>query len=423
MDSTRDVVITGVGVVSPIGIGREPFWTALKQGRSGVGRVRQLDASHMPVQIAAEVDDFDPKIYVRPRKNLKVMCRDAQFGVAASTLAGEDAGITAGTVDPDRFGVVFAADRIGTGVEASEPAYRACMAGGRFDFSRWGTDGLAASYPLGFLKVLPNMIASHISIVHDARGPNNTMHHAELSGLLAVSEAARVIQRGAADAMLAGGASSQMHHWDYIRRCVMGILSHRQDDPAAAMRPFDADRDGQVWGEGAAVFILEDRRHAEARGARILARLVGWAAACEVRFRDNGPQGAGPCRAIELALGRAKLDANRLGHVNAHGVSTVRDDQIEAQALHKVVPGIPVTALKSYFGNLGAACGAVEMAASVLSLNPGIVPATLNYERPDPNCPLEVIHGQPLSSAASPALVVNSTSIGQAVAVVLAGPH
>ncbi len=271
-------------MVSPIGIGRDRFWTALTEGHSGVRPIRAFAAAGLPVRIGAEVDDFDPKAYVRPRKSLKIMCRDAQLGMAAATLACQDAGLSAGMVDPERFGVVLGADRISTALEDSEPMYRGCFVEQRFDFDRWGTEGMAACHPLTFLKVLPNMIASHISIAQDARGPNNTIHQAEVSGLVAVSEAARVIQRGAADVMIAGGASSQMSAFHGTRRCALGILSHQQADPAAAMRPFDAGRDGQVWGEGAAIFILEDRHHAEARGAHTLARLLGWASTCAFQF-------------------------------------------------------------------------------------------------------------------------------------------
>ena len=416
-------MITGAGIVSPIGIGREPFWAALMEGRSGVGRIRQVDVSGVPIQIAAEVGDFDPKPYVRPRKALKVMCRDAQLGVAASTLACQDAGISTGTIDPARFGVVLGADRICGLVEDSMAGYRICCETGKFDFSRWGGEAMAASFPLSFLKVLPNMIASHVSIAHEARGPNNTIHHAEVSSLLAVGEAASVIQRGAADAMIAGGASSQTQHFDYIRRSAMGILSPRQDDPSAVMRPFDADRDGQVWGEGAAVFILEDQRHAVARGATIIARLLGWANSCETRPRRTASDGSGLCRSIEAALRRSRLDATELSHVNAHGLSTIHDDRIEAQALRRAVSTVPVTAPKSYFGNLGAATGAVEMAVSALALDTGRIPATLNYERPDPECPVEVVRDEPLSSTNAPALVVNQTPVGQAVSVVLAGAN
>ena len=423
MTSPVEVVITGIGVVSPIGIGREQFWAALCQRRSGIRRIRQFDASALPVQIASEVVDFDPKTYIKQRKNLKVMCRDSQLGVAATAIACEDAGIVPGVVDPERLGVVLGADKICSSMQDSAETYQGCFVDGRFDYDRWGTAGMAASFPLNFLKVLPNMIASHISIAHDARGPNNTIHQAEVSGLVAIGEAARVIQRGAADVMIAGGASSQMNPVDCIRRCVMGILSRRQDDPAAAIRPFDAERDGQVWGEGAAIFILENRRHAEARRAKILARLLSWASTCEPRCGSGRSQGTGLRRALELALCRAELGGKQLGHVNAHGLSTIRDDQVEALALHDVVPSVPVTAPKSYFGNLGAAGAAVEMAASVLSLETGLVPPTLNYEYPDPTCPLEVIQDQPLSSTRAPALLVSRTWAGQAATAVVAAPN
>ena len=418
----EEVVVTGVGVVSPIGIGKEPFRKSLRLGHSGVGSIRRFDQAHMPVKIGAEVVDFDPKVYVRPRKNLKVMARDSQLGVAACSLACEDAGIAAGMIEPERFGVVLGADRICGSVEESEAPFRACIVDGRFDFSRWATEGMRVSFPLSFLKVLPNMIAAHVSIAHDARGPCNTIHQAEPSSLLAVSEAARVIQRGMADAMIAGGASSRTSPFDWVSHRVLSGLSARQESPATIMRPFDADRDGQVRGEGAAAFILERRGHAEARGATILARFLGSASACQPR---NGrmAQSLGIQRAMCRALEEAGLCPKDVGHVNAHGLSTIVEDQIEARAIRDALDGVLVTAPKSYFGNLGAAGGAVEMAASVLSLGEGLVPATLNYQRPDPKCPVRVVAGQPVSTRLPTALLVNWTWVGQAVAVVLGGPE
>ncbi len=420
--ATHDVVITGVGVVSPIGIGRDRFWAALTEGRSGVKPIRAFAEAGLPVCIGAEVEQFDPKEYVRPRKSLKVMCRDAQLGMAAATLACQDAGLKAGCVDPLRYGIVLGADRISNTLADSEAMYRRCVVQQRFDFDRWGTEGLAVCPPLCFLKVLPNMIASHISIAQDAQGPNNTIHQTDVSALVALSEAARTVRYGRADVMIAGAASSQMNPFDCVRRCALGFLSSQQQDPEAAMRPFDASRNGQVWGEGAAVFILENERHATARGAQIMARVLGWSSTCETPSRRRGPRRSGLCRAIDASLQQAGLTARSLGHVNAHGASTIRDDRIEARSLHDVLPSVPVTAPKSYFGNLGAASGAVEMAASVLSLDAGLVPPTLNYERPDPQCaPLQVIHGEPVAASIPSALLVNRTSIGQAAAVLLAG--
>lgn len=415
-----EVVITGVGVVSPIGIGKQLFWDALCAGRSGVGPIQSFSPEGLPVQIAAEVKDFDPRAYVKQRKSLKVMSRDAQMGIAASLLACRDAGIEEASVDPERFGVILGADRISNPVEDSEAPYRNCLVEGRFEFSRWGTAGMAAAFPLGFLKVLPNMIASHVSIAHDARGPNNTIHHVEVSGLLAVIEAARVIERGAADVMLTGGASSQMTPFDWSCHYAVRQLSYRQGNPAEVVRPFDVNRDGEVCGEGACTFILESRRHAEARGARILARILGCASACEPR-NSRPLQGISLKRAIQAAVAEAAVERRQIGHVNAHGTSTIPEDELEARVLHDCVPEVPVTAPKSFFGNLGAAGGAVEMAASVLAVASGRVPATLNYEHPDPKCPVQVIAGQPLASALPTALVINWTRLGQAAAVILAG--
>lgn len=417
----NEAVITGLGMVSPIGIGKAEVRDSFRAGKSGIGPIRLFDPTGLPVRIAAEVGDFDAKAYVRPRKSLKVMARDTHLGVAAAMLACQDANVVPGAVEPERFGVILGADRICNDLEFAEPSYRAYTVDGEFDFDRWGTDGLDTTFPLSFLRVLPNMIASHVSIAHDARGPNNTIHQAGLSGLLAVVEAARVIQRGMADVMIAGGASSQMDPFDWVRHCVSGVLSTSRGDPTGVMRPFDAHRDGQVWGEGAAAFIVESRRHAEARKAPVLARVLGWASTCEPH-NGGPPKGSGLERAMSLAISEAGLKPGQLGHVNAHGVSGVVDDQIEARAIDACFPGVPVTAPKSYFGNLGAAGGAMEMAASVLSFADGLVPPTLNHRHPDPKCPVRVVRDWPFESSVPTALAVNWTWIGQAVAVVLAGP-
>lgn len=414
-----EVVITGIGVVSPIGIGREAFWEAIVRGQSGIGPIELLERAALPVQVAGEVKGFNPKTYIANRKGLKVMARDAQLGIAASVLACQDAAVSSGAVDPERFGVVLGADRICGSVEESEEPYRLCIVDGRFDFSRWGGYAMPASFPLSFLRVLPNMIASHISITQDARGPNNTIHQGEVSSLLAASEAARVIQRGWADVMLAGGASSQTNVFDWARFAVCGRLSPRQDDPTRIMRPFDRDRDGEVVGEGAAVLVLENRQHAEKRGARILGRILGYSSAGQTDSQSSS--GAALERAVAGCLARSGLTARQLGHVNAHGVSTVAEDRVEAAALRAAVAGVPVTAPKSYFGNLGAASGAMELAVSVLALGARMVPVTLNYEHPDPACPVDVIHGEPLRSAQPVALLVNRTPIGQSAALTLAG--
>jgi 3-oxoacyl-[acyl-carrier-protein] synthase II len=416
---SSEVVITGVGVVSPVGVGREAFWDSLLGGRSGLRRIASFDPSSLPVPVAGEVVDFDAGRYVKSRKFLKLMCRDATLGVAAAALACKDAGTASGAIDPDRFGVVLGADRICPTLVDSTPSYLPAVADGRFHYSRWVLEGMSQTFPLNFLKVLPNMIGSHVSITRDARGPNNTIHHGEVSSLLAVIEAAGVIRRGAADVMLAGGAASEMNEYDCMSRCRTRGLSLHRDDPAATVRPFDAERDGQAWGEGAAALVLESRRHAESRGAVILCEIAGWASTCETVGNGGLIEGVAVRRALGQALERSGVAAGEVGHVNAHGLGTPRDDRIEAQAIRDVLGDAPVMALKGYFGNLGAAGGAVELAASVLAIRHARVPPTLNYKRPDPDCPVRVVRDHPLDVGQPSAVSLNFTWAGQAAAVVL----
>jgi len=415
------VVITGIGVVSPIGIGCEAFSESLLAGRSGIGPLTVFETPGSPIQIAGEVSDFEAKKYVRPRKSLKVMARSAQLGVAASSLAMEDAGLPPGAVDPERFGVVLGADAICYEINDSWPTYQHCMVDGRFDFSRWG-EAMNLAHPLGFLKVLPNMIASHVSIANDARGPNNTMHHGELSSLLAIMEAARVIGRGAADVMLAGGASSQLEPSDLSHRATIGNYAKHQDDPAAAMRPFDADRSGQVFGEGAALFVLESVAHAQARRARIDTRLLSWATTAEGRRTTKNPQGNGLRRAIEGAIRGGDSDVQEpLGHACAQGRSTPGDDPIEAKAIRDTLGDVPITAPRSYFGNLSAAAGAMELAASLVMLRGQKIPPTLNYQRADPKCPVNLVCDTPLQPSSSRMLKMSFSPVGQAAAMLFSG--
>jgi len=243
--------------------------------------------------------------------------------------------------------------------------------------------------------------------------------HLAFDSLLAVIESASVIQRGMADVMMAGGATSQMHPLEFTRRYVMGSLTSHYEDPARAVRPFDAWRDGHVWSEGAAVVVLESRRHAEKRGAKILARLAGWGATFEPVDCNRRLGGSGLRRAIVRAMEHSAIEASGLGHVKAHGLSTVRDDALEARVLADVLPDTPVTALKGQLGNAGAAGAVMELAAAVLALESSCVPAARNYECPDPACPVRVVYGEPLRAASPGALCLTWMPFGQAAAVVV----
>ena len=261
MSGSRDIVITGIGIVSPIGIGSEPFWEALATGTSGIRPVDLFDASSLKVKFGGQIPDFDPKLYVRPRKSLKVMSREIQLGFAAADLAIQDAGITEWSLDPERFGVVFGNDMIYADLEDLETTYRRSRVDGQFDFQAWSEAIHEEVHPLWLLKHLPNMTASHIAIAHDARGPNNSIVLGDVSGLLGLAEAASVIARGWADVMLVGGTGCRLHPTALVAPGD-SLLSHRADDFTKACRPFDRDRDGLVNGEGAGTIVIESRAHA-----------------------------------------------------------------------------------------------------------------------------------------------------------------
>ena len=416
----NEVVVTGSGVISPIGIGCEAFWESLCLQRSGVSEAKHFSGSAMPVKLVAQVADFDAKKYIRPRKSLKVMSRDIQLGFAAADMAFSNAGIKAGNVDPERVGVVFGADMIYSDLDELVEAYSSCRLNGEFDFRQWGTRAMDNIFPLWMLKYLPNMPACHIAIAHDARGPNNSITLSEVSSLLAIAEGAEVIHRGQADVMVVGGASCRLHPMR-ILSAGDSNLSHYHKDPAIASRPFDALRDGTVAGEGAAAFVLERRSYAQARGAKIIARVVGYASTFEPRSGNSSLKGNAIRSAISIALASAGLEPRNVGHVNAHGLSTIEEDRIEAQAIRDTLGDVPVTAPKSFFGNLGAGTGAVEMLVSLLALQKGQLPVTLNYQNPDPECPIRVVHGVAMPVEKPTAVILNQTTTGQSAAIVIAG--
>jgi 3-oxoacyl-[acyl-carrier-protein] synthase II len=415
--TAREIVITGVGVVSPIGVGLKPFWESLCQGTSGIRALDELGGAEGPLPIAARVTDFDGKQHVTPRKSLKVMSREIQFGFAASRMAVEQAGLEVPVVDPERWGVILGSDML-----YSEPAdmidtYRECIVAGQFDFSRWG-EAMQRLNPLWMLKYLPNMAACHVGIALDVRGPTNSIVQGETSSLQALIEACRTIERGAADIMVTGGSGSRISPVNGSFRDGR-MFSSRIDDPAAASRPFDLLRDGSVNGEGAAALVLESRRHAEARQANILACVRGYSSTCEPRPGSVPPQGAAIRRGILAALEKAGMSASEVGHVNAHGISDVDQDIVEARAIAATLGSVPVTAPKSLFGNLGGGGGAVELVASVLALETGEIPPTRNYEHRDPDCPVTVVYGRPQRQTLSSAVVLNQTAYGHATAVVI----
>jgi len=418
-DSDRQVVITGVGVLSPIGVGQAAFWESLVDARSGIGPLGEAALPQFPVQFGGVVDGFDPRAFVKPRKSIKLMSREIQLGMAAASLAVENAQLDTEQVDPERLGVVYGSEMLYCDPLETVELYHASLKEDGFSIGSFGRNLLSQLFPLWMLKYLPNMGACHVAIAHHACGHNNTIVQGEVSSLLAIIEAALKIQEGTADVMIAGGIGSLL---GFTRQSVNGTdrLSKRHDDPAAACRPFDSDRDGIVMGEGSGALILESRKHAKSRGARVRAAFSGFARLFGQPSEGWYPDPAAIRHSIEMALDSAQLRPDDLGHINAHAAGSVAADRVEAQAIQGIAGQIPVTAPKSLFGNLGAGGGSVEAIVSVLALENNLIPPTLNYQTPDPECPVNVVRDQPLATDKPAAMVLNQAPTGQAVAVVLA---
>ncbi|MER3416460.1 MAG: hypothetical protein C4297_09650 [Gemmataceae bacterium] len=416
------VVITGVGVVSPLGIGRQAYWDALMANKSGVRAISLFDASGLPIRIGGEITDFDAREYVdkKDRKSLKVMSRPIQMAVAAAALALKDAHLDPAHVDPTRFGVEFGAGLIASELdelgEAAAHSYDPERR--RIDMTRWGEVGLSHMPPLWMLKYLPNMSACHISILFNAQGPNNTITESDVAPLLALGEAWHILRRGHADVMLVGGTDSKINPLSLTRWSLFAQLTERNDIPEEACKPFDRHRDGIVPGEGAGVVVLETWDHARRRGAPIIAEMIGFGAACDAHLT-----GEGLARAVRAAMAQAGVAAHDLDHINAQGFATREDDIWEARGYCLAFGGIAqvprVTALKGYFGCLGSGGAVVELIASLLALLHGKVPATRNYATPDPECPLPVIAGAPQDLVRPTFVKTACTDMGQCAAAVI----
>ena len=434
----RRVVITGLGLVTPLGIGVEPFWSSLMDGRSAVRKIRAFPIAGLPNDVGAEVADFDekamkalaiPRLRKAIGKSLKYMARDIQLSVAGAQLAISDAGLADGGVDPTRIGVDLGAGLISTELDELAPAIDAgYQSNGTFDYGAYAREGIGMITPIWLLKYLPNMLACHISILLDCQGPSNTITEAEAASNVAIGEAARIIARGRADVMISGGADSKIHPLSFVRMSLLDQMTRWRGEPSGACRPFDSARDGWAPGEGAGIVILEEREHALARGAKVYGEVIGFGSGCDASPKGGlDPDGIGTEIAIRAALRDAKLSPAEVGHVNAHGAATVVSDLAEARAINRVFgegpgSGVPVTALKGYFGNLVSGCGAVELIASLLGVNRGSIPPALNCDELDPACGLlDLVMGAPRRTANPIFLNTNLTRHGQAAALVVRG--
>lgn len=406
----RRVVITGMGVVSVIGTGLSTYWEHLKAGKSGIRRITQFDASPFPCQIAGEVPEFDPTRYM-DRKEARRVPRSAQFGFAAAKLAVEDAGLPAPLPEPERSGVAF-----GTAIGGLDRASEG------IDIIR--SQGYERLNPFVVPTSLVNTSAYLISQGFQALGPSMTIGTACATGTQAVGEGLEMIRRGAADLVIAGGAEGLIADFAIGGFCAMRALpTSFNNDPQKASRPFDKDREGFVYSEGAAVLVLESLEHALARGARIYAEVAGQASSADgFHMAQPDPQATGPARAMKWAIADAGLTPADVDYINAHGTSTPLNDLTETHAI-KTVFGehackLAVSSVKSMLGHAMGASGALEAIACAMTLYEGVIPPTINYNTPDPELDLDYVPNTARKAEVNVALS-NSFGLGGQNACVL----
>jgi 3-oxoacyl-[acyl-carrier-protein] synthase II len=382
VSARRRVVVTGVGLVSPVGIGTEESWKALLAGRSGAGPITLFDASHHSTRFACEVKEFDPLDWVE-KKLVKKMDRFIQFAVAASELALKDADLAVPIADANRMGVI-----IGSGIggfATIEKEHEALLQGGPRKIS-----------PFFIPAVIVNLAAGWVSIRTGARGPNSATCTACTSGAHAIGDSFRLIHHGDTDAMIAGGAEAAVTALGVGGFCSMRALSTRNDEPEKASRPFDRDRDGFVIGEGAGILVLEELEHARRRGAKVLCELVGYGMSGDA-YHISAPSedGDGAVRVMRAALEDAGVTPDVVDYINVHGTSTPRGDAVETIAT-KAVFGeharkMAISSTKSMIGHLLGASGGVEAGITALALRDQVIPPTINLDHPDPECDLDYV--------------------------------
>lgn len=378
----RRVVITGMGVISPIGIGKEAFFSSLKEGKSGVGLISRFNPEGLSTKIAAEVKDFEPIAYI-DKKEAKRMDRFTQFAVAASKMALEDAIMNHEEIDEDRMGVCLGSG-IG-GIETFENQHKVMM-----------EKGVGRVSPFFIPMMISNIASGYISMTFNAKGPNMTVVTACASATNAIGEAYRMIERNDADIMITGGTEASITPLSIAGFCSMKALSERNDEPEKASRPFDKDRDGFVMGEGSGILILEELEHAQKRGARIYGEIVGYGSTADAyHITAPAPDGEGALKAMKKAMQDACINPEQIDYINAHGTSTELNDKYETMAIKKLLGQhaykVSISSTKSMTGHLLGAAGAVEAIACLMTINEGIIPPTINYSKADENCDLDYV--------------------------------
>lgn len=381
----KRVVITGLGVVTAVGVGVDEFWNNIINGVSGIDRITLFDTSNFEVKIGAEVKDFDPSQYM-DRKEVKRADRFVHFAVAAAKMALADSGLEINEANAENIGVVIGSG-IG-GIKTFEDQARICAEKGPKRVS-----------PFFIPMMIPDMGSGFVSINTGAKGPNHTVVTACASGAHSIGDSFRIIQNGEAVAMITGGSEAAIAQVAYAGFTSAGALSTNNDNPKGSSRPFDLNRDGFVMGEGSGILILEELEHAKERGARIYAEVIGFGESGDAyHMTSPDPEGDGAARAMVRAIADAGITKDQVSYINAHGTSTAANDKLETKAIKKVfgeaAGRIPLSSTKSMTGHLLGAAGGVEAIICALALKNGIIPPTINYETPDPECDLDYVPNQ-----------------------------
>jgi 3-oxoacyl-[acyl-carrier-protein] synthase II len=373
------------------------MWATLKRGGSGIGRTTIFDAANFPTKISAEVKNFDVAEVGEDPEHWKHQARHTRFAVGAAKQAVKDAGLEEGRHDPTRFGVYLGS---GEGPQDFDRFTKMMLAGinggDGFNIAEFTRVGLELLHPIAELEQEPNMPAGHMAALFNAQGPNVNCLTACAASSQAIGEAVELIRRGDADVMLSGGTHSMIHPFGVTGFNLLTALSTANDEPTKASRPFDMQRDGFVLGEGSAMLVLEELEHAKQRGAKIHGEIVGYGSTADAfRITDTHPEGRGAISCIKMALNDAGLNLDQIHYINAHGTSTEVNDKVETLAVKQVFGEraykIPVSSTKSMMGHLIAAAGATELIVCLLSIRDKLLPPTMNYETPDPNCDLDYI--------------------------------
>ena len=425
----RRAVITGVGIVSPLGIGKEENWKKLIAGQSGIKNLSRFDTADLHVTIAGEVTDFKAKDFIKDRKAIKLTQPMVHLAIAAAQLAVQDAGVITEEVDPARYGAFIGSG--GGGFEEGpgfpelvEPLVKSWSEEKKkFDPVKFGADGIARTYPLFLLKTLPNNAFYYISLLNNIQGENDNIIASFTGGAQAIGDAARAIRRGNTDIAIAGGYDSLLLPTTLFGLNKLELLS-QNPEPTEACRPFDGERDGMVLSEGAGMVVIEELSHAQKRGAPVYAELAGYASSSSAHhLYQPSPDGRGISTALQKSLSDAQIAPSTISYINADGIGTILSDRAETRALKDVLGShayqIPVSSTKSMMGHLGTGAGGVEPIICALAIKENIIPPTINYTSSDPECDLDYVPNEAREHTVHTALSINQGLGGQCTCLVL----